>query len=173
MWFDQTRLTWVNPSPNMRSLAAATLYPGVGLLETAISVGRGTETPFEIVGAPYADESQLAIELNGNRLPGVLFQPVRFTPDASVFKGQQCSGVRIKLTDRNHANAVDIGMTLALVFHQLYPDDFALDKLQALLQHKPTLDAIRADAALEDIRKLWAGELQEFVKRRQAYFLYK
>jgi len=173
MWFDQTHLTWVNPSPNMRSLAAATLYPGVGLLETAISVGRGTATPFEVIGAPYADENKLAVELNGARLPGVLFHPGRFTPDASVFKGQQCSGVAIKLTDRERVNAVDVGLTIALVLHRLYPDDFALDKLQPLLQHQPTLNAIRDDASLEEIKKLWAGELQDFTKRRQTYFLYK
>ena len=173
MWFDQTRLPWVNPSPNMRSLLAATVYPGVGLLETAVSVGRGTPTPFEWIGAPYIDEAKLAAELNGARLPGVRFEPVRFTPEASVFKGQPCYGVAFRLTDRDRLQAVDLGLTLALVLHRLYPDDFALDKLQPLLQHKATVEAIRSDATLEEIKKTWADELKDFAKRREAFLLYK
>src|SRR5215217_1652826 len=101
MWFDETNLTWINPSPNMRSLTEATLYPGVGLLETTnVSVGRGTDTPFEILGAPWLDGQRLALYLNGRGLAGVRFVPVRFTPKASVFKGEECGGVNIIITDR-------------------------------------------------------------------------
>ena len=101
MWFDETNLTWINPSPNMRSLTEATLYPGVGLLETTnVSVGRGTDTPFEVVGAPWIDGQQLAAALNQRRLPGVRFVPVRFTPAASVFKDEECQGINVIITDR-------------------------------------------------------------------------
>src|SRR5690606_31486281 len=99
MLFDQTMLPWTNPSPNMRSLTQAILYPGVGLLETtALSVGRGTDTPFEVIGAPYIDDLKLAAELNNADLEGVRFIPIRFTPDASVFKDKECRGVNIILT---------------------------------------------------------------------------
>src|SRR5678810_689001 len=96
MWFDETGQTWINPSPNMRSLNEATLYPGIGLLETTnVSVGRGTDTPFEVVGAPYIQELRFAAELDNAQLPGVRFVPIQFTPTASVFKGQLCKGVNI------------------------------------------------------------------------------
>src|SRR5258708_27670287 len=91
-WFDQTGLPWTNPSPNMRNLTEAILYPGIGLLESAVSVGRGTDTPFEVIGAPYIDDVKLAQELNNEGLPGVRFLPIRFTPRASVFKEQACGG---------------------------------------------------------------------------------
>ena len=94
-WFDQTGLPWTNPSPNMRSLPAAILYPGIGLLESALSVGRGTDTPFEVIGAPYADDVKLADALNAAGLPGVRFMPVQFMPTYSVHKGQLCKGVYI------------------------------------------------------------------------------
>ena len=172
-WFDQTRLPWVNPSPNMRSLAAATLYPGVGLLETAVSVGRGTDKPFEWIGAPYIDEAKLAVELNGAGLAGIRFEPARFTPDASVFKGKLCSGVLMKITNRDRLNAVDIGLVLALTLHRLYPDDFALEKVQTLLLDKPALEALRSDTSLAEIKRAWAADLKEFESRRQAVLLYK
>src|SRR5207244_7504881 len=108
-WFDQTALPWTNPSPNMRSLTEATLYPGVGLLEnTELSVGRGTGTPFEVVGAPYIDDLKLAAELNKAQLKGVRFLPIRFTPTDSTFKGQTCGGVAILLLDREQCQIVDI-----------------------------------------------------------------
>src|SRR5256714_1997264 len=101
MWLDETNLTWVNPSPNMRSLTEASLYPGIGLLETTnVSVGRGTDTPFEVVGAPWIDGQQLAAYLNSRRTAGVRFVPVRFTPQSSVFKNEECGGVNVIITDR-------------------------------------------------------------------------
>src|SRR5204863_3067342 len=113
-FFDRDGLPWINPSPNMRTLTEATLYPGIGLLETtALSVGRGTDTPFEIVGAPYIDDLKLAEELNRANLAGVRFVAVRFTPKASVYKDKTCGGVNIVLTDRDHCNVVDIGLTIA------------------------------------------------------------
>jgi uncharacterized protein YbbC (DUF1343 family) len=173
LYLDQTDLPWVNPSPNMRSLTEATLYPGVGLLETTtLSVGRGTGTPFEIIGAPYIDEQRLLAELNRVPLPGVRFEPVRFTPTASTFKGQECGGVRMQLTDRDHCRIVDLGILLAQVLHRLYPQEFDLSKFNQLLRHPPTLEAINMGNSLIQIRASWAEELDQFRVRRGKFLLY-
>jgi uncharacterized protein YbbC (DUF1343 family) len=172
-WFDQTLLPWTNPSPNMRNLTEAVLYPGVGLLETAVSVGRGTDTPFEVIGAPYVDDVKLAAELNRANLPGVRFVPIRFTPKASVFKDKLCGGVYLAVTDRDALDAVDVGITLALTLQRLYPNEFALAKVQTLLQHQPTIEAIKAGKSLSEIKQLWATDLEEFKKRREKYLIYK
>ncbi len=172
-WFDQTGQPWTNPSPNMRSLTEATLYPGVGLLETtALSVGRGTGTPFEVVGAPFIDDVKLAAEVNRVGLAGVRFVPVRFTPDASVFKGEACAGVQILLTDRERCQVVDIGITIARTLHRLYPAEFNLDKFNRLLAHPATLETVRAGSPTASIRESWAPELSEFAKRRAKFLLY-
>ncbi|MBI3877279.1 MAG: DUF1343 domain-containing protein [Verrucomicrobia bacterium] len=173
MWFDQTALPWTNPSPNMRSLAEATLYPGIGLLESAVSVGRGTDTPFEIVGAPYVDDAKFAAELNRAGLAGVRFVPVRFMPKASVFKDKPCGGVNLLVTDRERFNAVDTGLTLALTLQRLYPNDFALEKMDTLLRDRATLDAIKAGKSLAEIKAAWADDLEDFKRRREAFLIYK
>jgi uncharacterized protein YbbC (DUF1343 family) len=172
-WFDQTGQPWTNPSPNMRSLTEAIFYPGVGLLEMAVSVGRGTDTPFELVGAPYVDDVQFATELNQAGLPGVRFVPVRFTPKASVFQDQACGGVFLSLTERDKLPAVDVGLLLALTLQRLYPNQFNLDQVHTLLQDRPALDAIRAGKSLEEIKALWARDLAEFKKRRERFLLYR
>jgi uncharacterized protein YbbC (DUF1343 family) len=172
MWFDETGLPWTNPSPNMRSLAGATLYPGLGLHETPLCVGRGTDKPFELIGAPYIDEKRLTAELHRARLPGVNFVPVRFTPTYSTFKGQVCSGVAFVITDRDRLNAVDVGVALALALQRLYPGQYALPKLNTLLQHPATLKAIEAGGSLGEIRNAWADELAAFRKRRRPFLLY-
>jgi uncharacterized protein YbbC (DUF1343 family)/CubicO group peptidase (beta-lactamase class C family) len=174
LWFDQTELPWINPSPNMRSLTEATLYPGIGLLETtALSVGRGTGTPFEVVGAPYINDLKLAEELNRIGLAGVRFVPIRFTPTASVFKDKPCAGVNIVLTDRVRCPIVDLGMAIAQTLHRLYPKEFDLDKFNRLLVHRATIEAISAGKSLAEIRQSWAADLEAFQKRREAYLLYK
>ncbi|MGD0258269.1 MAG: exo-beta-N-acetylmuramidase NamZ domain-containing protein [Verrucomicrobiota bacterium] len=171
-WFDQTGLPWTNPSPNMRNLTEAILYPGVGLLESAVSVGRGTDTPFEVIGAPYVDDVKLAEALNGAGLPGVRFVPIQFTPTYSVHKGQLCQGVYILLTDRDRCNVVDAGLLIAETMYRLYPKDFDPDKMRHLLLHPPTLEAIKADKPLKEIRALWQKDLDEFQQRRAKYLIY-
>jgi uncharacterized protein YbbC (DUF1343 family)/CubicO group peptidase (beta-lactamase class C family) len=173
MWFDQTGLPWINPSPNMRSVTEATLYPGLGLHETALSVGRGTGTPFEVIGAPYIDDVQLAAELNGAGLPGLRFVPVRYTPTASTFKEKPCGGVAMVVVDRERLQSVDVGLVIALTLQRLYPKDYALDKISHLLLHRETLEAIRACKSLSDIKQTWAADLAEFNQRREKYLLYK
>lgn len=172
LWLDQTGLPWTNPSPNMRNLTEATLYPGVGLLESAVSVGRGTDTPFEVIGAPYIDDLKLAEELNNTGLPGVRFIPIRFTPTYSVHKGEQCNGVNILLTDRDRCNVVDIGLLIAETLYRLYPNDFKLEKIEHLLLDPPTLEAIKEGKPLKEIRAGWQKELNEFEKRRGKCLIY-
>ncbi len=172
-WFDATGLPWRNPSPNMRSLTAATLYPGIGLLEFCkISVGRGTATPFGWLGAPYIDEEKLAADLTAADLPGVTFTPVRFTPDASVFANRECRGVRFQITDREKFQPIGLGILVATMLHRDYPEAFGLEKMSTLLGDEPTLDAIRANEPLPGIRQLWIEDLELYEKRRQPHLLY-
>jgi uncharacterized protein YbbC (DUF1343 family) len=172
-WFDETGQPWRHPSPNMRSLNAAALYPGVGLHEAALSVGRGTDTPFEVIGAPYIDDLILAAELNQAKLPGVGFVPVRFTPTYSTFQDRECGGAAIVITDRGKLQAVDVGLVIALTLQRLYPGEYALDKVQPLLRDKALIDAIKAGESLAALKKRWALDLEQFKRRRAGYLLYK
>ena len=157
----------------MRSLTAATLYPGVGLLEFCkISVGRGTDTPFEWIGAPYIDEVKLSAELNAAALPGVSFVPVRFTPDASVFANQECRGVRFVVKDREKLRSIDLGILLATTLHRNHPDSLDLQKMSTLLGDKPTLNAIRTNQPLPKVQQLWTDGLQLFENRSVPHLLY-
>ena len=173
MWFDETNLTWVNPSPNMRSLTEATLYPGVGLLETTnVSVGRGTDTPFEIVGAPWIQGDKLADYLNHHGIPGVRFVPLRFTPSASVFKDEQCGGVNIIVTDRTSFRPLLAGIEMALALHHLYPNDWKIDRYLRLLVNADTLDRIKRGESAREIAASWNASLQEFRRARAEILLY-
>ena len=173
MWFDETNLTWINPSPNMRSLTQATLYPGVGLLETTnVSVGRGTETPFEIVGAPWIQGDNLADYLNQRGAPGVRFVPVRFTPRASVFKDVECGGVNIIITDRAAFRPLLTGIEMALALRKLYPNDWQVDKYLRLLVNADTLERVKRGESARDIVTSWNSALQEFRRARAEVLLY-
>ncbi len=172
-WFDATGLPWTNPSPNMRGLAEATLYPGVGLLEAcAVSVGRGTGTPFEVIGAPYVDDRVLAAAMNAAGLPGIRFLPVRFTPTASVHQGKECGGVQMLVTDRDAFRAADLGMALASTLHRLWPTELQLGKMASLLGDPETLEAIRAGKPAAEIRAIRDRGLPDFLRRRQPHLLY-
>lgn len=174
-YYDETGLPWTNPSPNMRNLKQAILYPGVGLLESAMSVGRGTDTPFEVVGAPYIDDVKFAAELNRAALPGVAFVPVRFTPTdrIHIYNGKACSGVYIMLNDRKTCNVVDVGLLIMKTAYRLYPKDFPVEKPKNLLLHAATLNAVKEDKSLEDIRASWKMDLVDFQQRRERYLIYK
>ncbi len=172
-WFDETGLTWINPSPNMRSLTEATLYPGVGLIETTnVSVGRGTDTPFELVGAPWIDGRKFAEALNSAKLPGVRFVPVRFTPKASVHKDVECGGVNIIVTDRDRFEAVLLGMELAVQLKKLFSKDFAVDKFTRLLVNQKIYDAYRQDSDARALKQMWENDLEGFRAIRRKYLLY-
>ena len=173
MWFDETNLTWVNPSPNMRSLTEATLYPGVGLLETTnVSVGRGTDTPFEVVGAPWIQGDKFAEVLNERGLQGVRFVPVRFTPNASVFKGEPCGGVNIIVTDRAEFRPLLTGIEMAVALRKLYPNEWKVDSYLRLLVNADTLERVKRGDSARDIVASWNNALQEFRKARAEILLY-
>ncbi|HEV8188836.1 MAG TPA: exo-beta-N-acetylmuramidase NamZ domain-containing protein [Pyrinomonadaceae bacterium] len=173
MWFDETNLMWVNPSPNMRSLTEATLYPGVGLLETTnVSVGRGTDTPFEVVGAPWIQGDRLAEYLNQRGIPAVRFVPLRFTPNASVFKDQQCGGVNIIITDRALFRPLVTGIEMALALRKLYPNDWQVDKYLRLLVNSDTLERVKRGESAKEIVDSWNAGLQEFRRARAEILLY-
>ena len=173
MFFDETGQPWTNPSPNMRSLTQALLYPGVGLLETALSVGRGTDTPFEIIGAPYIDDVKLARSLNDLKQPGVRFIPIKFTPKASIHRDKVCNGVNIIITNREALRSVPLGVEIARVLHQMYPKNFPLIKVNRLLCHSDTLSAIERGDTLSQIQNMWAEDLNHFKRRRSKFLLYE
>jgi uncharacterized protein YbbC (DUF1343 family) len=172
--FDSTGLTWTNPSPNMRCLTQALLYPGVGLLEmTNLSVGRGTDTPFEVIGAPWIRERELAAHLNAAGLPGVRFVPVRFTPESTKFAGESCGGVNIIVTQRDLLNPLRTGIQLMCSLHSLYPDQWETKNLNRLLSSEKVRDAVLSDKTASDIEALWADELAAFQTRRRAFLMYE
>lgn len=173
-WWDATGLTWTNPSPNMRSLTQATIYPGVGLLEfTNLSVGRGTDTPFELVGAPFIDARAFAAALNAERLPGVRFIPVHFTPTARVHAGERCGGVNLVVTDRDKLDAVRGGLTLAAVLRRLYPTAWEAERLIRLLVNQRAFDGLLAGKSAARIAAGWDDDLERFKAVRRKYLLYK
>lgn len=172
-YFDRTGLLWVNPSPNMRSLAEAVLYPGIGLLETTnLSVGRGTDTPFEVIGAPWLDGIQLARALNGSGLAGVRFVPVRFTPASSKHAGKLCGGVNITVIDRCCFRPVRTGLEIARQLHRRYPQNWDVQKFNGLLSDRPTLEAIVNGKPVDEVESAWAAELDEFLTRRSRFLRY-
>jgi uncharacterized protein YbbC (DUF1343 family) len=174
MWFDSTTQVWVNPSPNMRSLTQATLYPGVGLLETTnVSVGRGTDTPFEVIGAPWLDGQRLAAHLNARGLAGVRFVPVRFTPRASVFQGQECGGVNLVVTDRAALRPVRVGIELAAALRRLHPTDWKTDAFNRLLVNDEAYERVKRGDAPEEIERGWQARLSEFRRERARFLLYR
>jgi len=174
MYFDQAGLPWVNPSPNMRSLTEAILYPGVALIEfTNVSVGRGTDRPFELVGAPFIDSQAFAAAMNATEIPGVQFDPVSFTPSSSVHAGLRCGGVRIHLKDREALPSVDLGLILAAELRRLYPTTFQFAPFAKLLAHGPTYEMVRDGKPIPQIRKTWEKDLAVFRKRRSSFLLYR
>jgi uncharacterized protein YbbC (DUF1343 family) len=172
-WFDETGLTWISPSPNMRSLTQATLYPGVCLLEpTNVSVGRGTDTPFEVIGAPYIDGQKLAAALHAAKLPGVRFVPVRFTPTTSVNKGLECGGVNLIITNRDAFEPVLTGVEMAAQIYKLYPKDFNVDRFNRLLVSDNIFAAFKQGSEAKALRQIWQSGLEQFKAMRQKYLLY-
>lgn len=173
LWYDETGLEWVNPSPNMRSLAAAALYPGIGLLETTnLSVGRGTETPFEVLGAPWLDGRRLTQVLNARAIPGVRFSPVHFTPNASVFSGQRCGGIRVDVVDREALHPVSLGIEIAVALRDLHPVDWERRNFVDLLANGEAFRRLERGDNAPAIVASWQKSLEEFERRRAKFLLY-
>jgi uncharacterized protein YbbC (DUF1343 family)/CubicO group peptidase (beta-lactamase class C family) len=172
-YYDGTGLEWVNPSPNMRSLTEALLYPGIGLLETTnVSVGRGTDTPFEVIGAPWLDGQKLSETLNRAGLAGVRFVPVRFTPKSSKFSGEQCGGVNIVVTDRGAFRPVATGIEIAYHLNRLYPGTWKGDDYLRLIVNRAAHAALMEGKTASEIAAAWQAGLAEFARIRLKYLLY-
>jgi uncharacterized protein YbbC (DUF1343 family) len=172
-WFDSTGLAWVNPSPNLRSVTEAVLYPGVALIEgTNVSVGRGTDSPFEVVGAPWIKSRELASYLNARGIAGVRFVPVSFMPNAAAHSGQTCEGVNILLTDRNGLDAPELGIELASALKKLYPADFKMERIAELLANQSVYDALVAGRDPRRIAQDWQDDLEKFETLRKTYSIY-
>ncbi|MBI3461549.1 MAG: DUF1343 domain-containing protein [Planctomycetes bacterium] len=171
--FDATGLTWTNPSPNMRSLAQALLYPGIGLLETTnLSVGRGTDAPFEVICAPWLDGRRLAEELRREDLPGVAFVPVRFTPRESKFKETPCGGINIVITDRRQFEPLATGFAIAAQLRRLYPQDWEAEGYLRLLVNKEVHQALLDGRSADEMLELSRDDLASFLERRARFLLY-
>jgi len=173
-WYDETGLPWVNPSPNIRSVTQALLYSGIGLLEaTNLSVGRGTDSPFELVGAPWIEPYGLAEALNREGLQGVRFEPVQFTPTADVYARTPCWGVRVQVTDRDAIRPVTVAMALARELRTRHREHFRAEGIQNLLVHRPTMWAFLRGDALDRVLS-WADlDRSSFSMRRASYLIYR
>lgn len=173
-WFDSTGLPWVNTSPNLRSVTEAILYPGVAEIEgTNVSVGRGTDTPFEVVGAPWIKAREFATYMNARGIQSVRFVPIVFTPSSSNFSGERCEGVNLIVLDRNTLDSPELGIELASALHKLYPNDFKLEKMIDLLSNQTVYDAIQSGEDPRRIAEDWQERLDGFVRMRDKYLLYK
>ena len=172
-WFDATGLAWINPSPNLRSLNEATLYPGVGLIEgTNVSVGRGTDTPFELLGAPWIKGRELTQYLNARNISGVRFVSTSFTPTTSNYSGQRCEGVNMVVTERNALDSPELGIELASALRKLYPEQWHMERLIELVVNQSVYDAIAQGQDPRRIAQDWQPRLDEFQRMRQKYLIY-
>ena len=173
-WFDQTGLPWVNPSPNMRHLNQATLYPGIGAIEYSnISVGRGTEQPFEQIGAPWINGRALAETLNARGLPGIRFYPVTFTPTASKYAREGCQGVFMVITNRTALQPVRLGLEIAAALWKLHGDDFKMETTYRLLGSRQALEWVKSGEDPGSIAGSWAAAESRWRLLRAKYLLYR
>jgi uncharacterized protein YbbC (DUF1343 family) len=172
-WFDETELPWINPSPNLRNLTETILYPGLGMIEGAnISVGRGTDTPFELLGAPWIDGQKLAGYLNARRIQGVRFIPLDFTPTAAKFQGELCHGVSVELLDRQALDSPELGIEFASALYKLFPGKFDLDQTLPLVGSRQVIAEIQSGQDPRAIALGWGEQLQSFLEIRKPYLLY-
>jgi uncharacterized protein YbbC (DUF1343 family) len=173
-WFDATGLPWINPSPNMRNLIQATLYPGIGAIEgTNVSVGRGTDTPFEQIGAPWIDGVALSDGLNARGLPGIRFYPVRFKPTSSKYAEQDCGGVFMIVTDRTAIRPVRVGVEIAAMLHKLYGGKYELEAAERLFGSREGLARIRSGEDPSAIAASWGAGEGRWRLLRNKYLLYR
>lgn len=174
MWWDDTGRMWINPSPNMRNTAQALLYLGIGFLETSnLSVGRGTDQPFETFGAPWIDGRKLAAALNADHMPGLKFVPITFTPQSSKFAKQQCEGCYIEVLDRTAVQPVVSGLRIAWELKRLFGDAFQIKNIGRLLRNEDTLNHLLSTSDPQTVPATWQGPLQAFEAVRQKYLIYQ
>ena len=170
--FDESGLGWVNPSPNLRNLVSTSLYPGVATIEGAnVSVGRGTDTPFQLIGAPWIDATALARELNSRNIAGLRVYPISFTPTSSKFAGELCHGVFFVVTERAAFKPVRLGAELAHALHRLYPRDFELDRI-AKLFGRQIVEQLRSGLSVDAIVDTWRASENEWRRSRREWLIY-
>jgi uncharacterized protein YbbC (DUF1343 family) len=173
-WFDETGLTWINPSPNMRNMNQATLYPGVGAIEYSnISVGRGTDQPFEQIGAPWINGRQLAERLNARRIPGIRFYPITFTPAASKYAKEECQGVFMVVTNRAVLPAVRVGIEIASAVSSLYGDRYEPNNMWRLIGTETLVSRIRQGEDPAAIVASWMPDEARWRQLRAKYLIYR
>ena len=172
-WFDSTDQPWVNPSPNIRSLKAAILYPGICMLEYSknYSVGRGTDAPFEQIGADWIGGRELAAYLNKRQIPGVRAYATSFTPTESNFKGVKVEGVRFELTNRELFDSTRLGLEIAAALQQLYPGKIDFNLGKKLIGSDDTIHRLQAGETANAIQQSFADPLEGFVKMREQYLI--
>ena len=173
-FFESTGARWIPPSPNLRTLKGAVLYPGIEILQSAgVSVGRGTETPFEEFGAPWINGEEVAAALNERHLAGLRFANQPFIPVIGLYSGQRCGGVGVRITDRQAVRAMRMGMEIATILKKLYPEKFDPEKLLVLVGNAETIRELQTGMAPEKIQEGWNAQLATFEQSRKKYFLYK
>ena len=173
-FFESTGIRWVPPSPNLLTVKGSILYPGIEILQAAgVSVGRGTETPFEEFGAPWMDGEAVASALNTRGLAGLRFVSQPFIPVSGLYAGQRCGGVGIRITDRAAVRAMRMGLEIATILHKLYPENFDPAKLIQLLGNADTIRQLQDGVPPEQIIATWSSDLADYDKRRRQYFLYR
>jgi len=173
-YFEETQIPWINPSPNMKTVDGAIIYPGLCLIEfTNLSVGRGTDIPFEVVGAPWIDGDKLAETLNAYNLAGVRFESTQFTPPVRQYANELCYGVRIHVEDRKKFDSVRVGLTLIEVLRRDYGEQWERKNLNTLMLHRKALEMIESGKTAVEIDAIWKKERDEFLKRRERYLIYR
>lgn len=172
-FYQNTGVRWIPPSPNLRTLNGAILYPGLEFLQSAkVSVGRGTEAPFEEFGAPWLNGEEVADALNARNLPGVRFKNQPYVPVSGLYAGQHCGGVAIRVTDRAAVRSMRVGLEIASVLEKNYPSKFDLAKTIELLGNDATVQQLKEGVAPEQIIASWSASLEAFEELRQKYMLY-
>jgi uncharacterized protein YbbC (DUF1343 family) len=173
-FYESTGLRWIPPSPNLRTLKGSIIYPGLEILQNAgVSVGRGTEAPFEEFGAPWINGDEMAEALNARNLPGVRFANHPFIPVSGLYAGQHCGGVGIRVTDRAAVRSMLIGLEIAALLQQKYPDHFDVTKTLLLLGNDATVQSLKAGTTPQEIVASWGKDLAAFDQVRRRYFIYK
>ena len=173
-FYESTGLRWIPPSPNLRTLKGTILYPGLEILQDAgVSVGRGTEAPFEEFGAPWINGDEVAQALNARNLPGVHFANQPFIPVSGLYAGQRCGGVGIRVTDRAAVRSMRVGLEIAALLQKKYPEHFDVSKTITLLGNQETVDALKAGTPVEEIIASWAPALADYEQMRKGYLIYK
>jgi uncharacterized protein YbbC (DUF1343 family) len=172
-YFWDTGQLWVNPSPNIRSMEAAILYPGVCLMEfTNVSVGRGTDRPFEILGAPWIEPLSLIKELENAAIPGVKAVPLWFTPNADKHQGKKCGGVALTVTDPEKLNSVLLGLSLIAILHRLHPDEFEMNRVMDLMGNSEAMQQLQAGQSPDKILRAGSSQIREFMAKRRKVLIY-